>query len=85
MLPNFFYSIFQIIEDPNLKVFNDRRNTMINACSSNESYTVKNTEGTLRSHFVIDRNHKFIYCAMEKIGSTFWRRLFQVIKHQVEI
>ncbi|XP_052071953.1 carbohydrate sulfotransferase 11-like [Mytilus californianus] len=70
----------KIQEDPNLKIFKDRRNTMIDACSSNEtSYTAKNTEGTLRNHFVIDRKHKFIYCAMEKIGSTFWRRLFQII------
>ena len=62
-----------------VEIFQERRNTLLHVCQKNESaYVGLNNENIVRSHFVVDRKHKFVYCSMEKVGSTFWRRLFQV-------
>lgn len=42
-------------------------------------------ENAVRNHFVFDQNSRILYCAMEKVGSTFWRRLFQVGRSWIEL
>lgn len=60
--------------------FQERRNTLLHVCQKNESaYVGRNSVNVVRRHFVVDRKHKFVYCAMEKVASSFWRRLFQII------
>ncbi|KAK3102514.1 hypothetical protein FSP39_011896 [Pinctada imbricata] len=49
-------------------------------CEGKEfTYVGNNSETIVRNHFVYDLKTKLVYCAMEKIGSTFWRRLFQIL------
>ena len=33
----------------------------------------------MKEHLTIDKKHKLVYCAIEKIGCTFWKRVFQII------
>ena len=33
----------------------------------------------MKEHLTIDQSHKLVYCAIEKVGCTFWKRIFQII------
>ena len=61
------------------RIHEQRKATLLKECDGKEFlYIGKNADRVVRSHFVYDKPHRVVYCAMEKIGSTFWRRLFQV-------
>ncbi|KAJ8315792.1 hypothetical protein KUTeg_007942, partial [Tegillarca granosa] len=56
-----------------------RRQTMIEACTGKEKeYVGNNSAKIVGDHIVVDRNHKIVYCGIEKVGSSFWRRIFQL-------
>ncbi|OWF40485.1 Carbohydrate sulfotransferase 11 [Mizuhopecten yessoensis] len=55
---------------------------MLEACAGREldpAFRGNSSQNSIKSHFVVDRKHRILYCAIEKVGSTFWRRLWQIL------
>lgn len=44
-----------------------------------EYFEAQNSENAVKEHLTIDKKHKIVYCAIEKIGCTFWKRVFQIL------
>ncbi|WAR28580.1 CHST9-like protein [Mya arenaria] len=42
-------------------------------------YDTQNSENAVKEHLTINRKHNLVYCAIEKIGCTFWKRVFQIL------
>ncbi|XP_021372475.1 carbohydrate sulfotransferase 14-like [Mizuhopecten yessoensis] len=68
------------------KIIRDRFETMkfnlLEACQSKSVYQVHPTLGSIKDrNLLYDYKHNFIYCMVEKIGSTFWRRVFHLLNH----
>ncbi|XP_060067516.1 carbohydrate sulfotransferase 11-like [Ylistrum balloti] len=64
------------------RVYAVRRKTMLEACSRRDidlASRGNSSQNSIKDHFVVDRKHRILYCAMEKVGSTFWRRLWQIM------
>ncbi|KAK6178722.1 hypothetical protein SNE40_011239 [Patella caerulea] len=62
------------------EILKERRRNLLQFCANKELLKAGNSsEKITRGHFVYDIKHKFVYCAAEKAGSTFWRRLYQII------
>ncbi|KAK6179047.1 hypothetical protein SNE40_011494 [Patella caerulea] len=60
------------------KILEERRKTLMSYCAGKEMIG-KFTETEVKKNLLYDIKHKFIYCAVEKVGTRFWRRLFQII------
>lgn len=67
-------------EDKELdRIHRERRTRLQEVCSNrNLAYLGKSREEQVREHFIFDEKSQVLYCTIEKVGSTFWRRLFQV-------
>ncbi|XP_033732831.1 carbohydrate sulfotransferase 11-like [Pecten maximus] len=37
-------------------------------------------EDLVRQHLLVDRGHHLVFCGVEKVGLTFWRRFFSILK-----
>ncbi|XP_021345508.1 carbohydrate sulfotransferase 13-like [Mizuhopecten yessoensis] len=64
------------------KLYAKRRKTMLDACAGRDfdpAFRGNSSQNSIKDHFIVDRKHRIIYCAMEKVGSTFWRRLWQIL------
>ena len=60
--------------------YQGRRDRLLKICRGNEEiYIGNNTETDVKTRLIVDRTHNFIYCAIEKIGSTFWKRIVQIL------
>ena len=67
------------LEDELSRVHRDRRELLCEVCRHRKvTYLSTRPEEAVRQHFVFDSNSQIVYCAMEKVGSTFWQKLFQV-------
>ncbi|XP_064610921.1 carbohydrate sulfotransferase 11-like [Liolophura sinensis] len=57
-----------------------RHDTLLSACSDMDwlEYRGNSSEMSVRNHLVVDRRSKLIFCTIEKIGSTFWKRVLQI-------
>ncbi|XP_069127517.1 carbohydrate sulfotransferase 11-like [Argopecten irradians] len=78
-VPNFQIQPSRIKLD---KEYAARRQTMLDACAGREfdkEMRGNSSQDSVKDHIVVDRNHRILYCAIEKVGSTFWRRLWQVL------
>jgi hypothetical protein len=42
-------------------------------------FEIQNSENAVKEHLTIDKKNNLVYCAIEKIGCTFWKRVFQII------
>ena len=59
--------------------YRDRREQLREVCRQRKvTYFGTSPEEAVRQRFVFDLNSQIVYCATEKVGSTLWRRLFQV-------
>ncbi|XP_078313637.1 carbohydrate sulfotransferase 11-like isoform X3 [Crassostrea virginica] len=68
------------LDDALSRVHRDRRERLREVCRHRKvTYLGTSPEEAVRQHFVFDSNSQIVYCAMEKVGSTFWRRLFQIL------
>ncbi|XP_069120321.1 carbohydrate sulfotransferase 11-like [Argopecten irradians] len=38
------------------------------------------SEDLIRQHLLVDRGRKLVFCGVEKVGLTFWRRFFSILK-----
>lgn len=60
--------------------FRRRREHLQNQCEKLHGYfEIQNSENAVKEHLTIDKKNKLVYCAIEKIGCTFWKRVFQII------
>lgn len=60
--------------------FSRRREHLQKQCRVLHNYfEVQNSENAVKEHLTIDKKHQLVYCAIEKIGCTFWKRVFQII------
>lgn len=60
--------------------FKRRREHLLRQCDNMKGYfEVQNSENAVKEHLTIDRKSRLVYCAIEKIGCTFWKRVFQII------
>ncbi|XP_050418896.1 carbohydrate sulfotransferase 10 isoform X2 [Patella vulgata] len=58
----------------------ERRNNMSNFCHRQVSQnTTKRTMENIKKKLLYSPEKKFLYCPVEKVGSTFWRRLFLIV------
>ncbi|XP_050406670.1 carbohydrate sulfotransferase 9 [Patella vulgata] len=61
-------------------ILQERKRRLHSYCSGKELEKVGNNDDeVLKKHFYHDIKHNFLYCSVEKIGSTFWKRLLQII------
>ncbi|XP_036367125.1 carbohydrate sulfotransferase 11-like [Octopus sinensis] len=61
-------------------IFEERRRRLQEVCNGNENVFIgNNTEANIKGRMHIDSKHKIIYCAIEKTGSTFWKRTMQIL------
>lgn len=69
-----------MLNDPVQKRFEERNKHLRNECSRLKNYYIaQNSEAAVKEHLVINRKSKIVYCAIEKIGCTFWKRIFQIL------
>ncbi|XP_060073300.1 carbohydrate sulfotransferase 11-like [Ylistrum balloti] len=62
--------------------FEARRFNISEVCQAGEVYQVLPKLVSIKDrNFLYDSKHNFIYCMVEKIGSTFWRRVFHLLYH----
>ena len=78
-----FYFFSQVEEHENMHgqelTHYSRRQLLVEACEGKEMvYVGNNSEKIVRTHLFYDRQHKFVYCGIEKIGTTFWKRVIKV-------
>ncbi|XP_045199729.2 carbohydrate sulfotransferase 11-like isoform X2 [Mercenaria mercenaria] len=60
--------------------FKRRREHLQAQCNSMQGYfEIQNSENAVKEHLTIDKKNRLVYCAIEKIGCTFWKRVFQII------
>ena len=60
--------------------FQKRRQHLKEQCGKVEKYYfAQNSENAVKEHLTIDKDHRLVYCAVEKIGCTFWKRVFQIL------
>ena len=60
--------------------FTRRRLQLQEQCNEmREYFEAQNSENAVKEHLTIDKKHKIVYCAIEKIGCTFWKRVFQIL------
>ncbi|KAH3806571.1 carbohydrate sulfotransferase 13-like [Dreissena polymorpha] len=60
--------------------FAQRRRHLQDQCADLPSYFgTQNSENAVKEHLTIDTKHNLVYCAIEKIGSTFWKRVYQIL------
>ncbi|KAL4220077.1 hypothetical protein ACF0H5_020488 [Mactra antiquata] len=60
--------------------FANRRQHLQQQCEKMHGYfEIQNSENAVKEHLTIDKKNKLVYCAIEKIGCTFWKRVFQII------
>lgn len=60
--------------------FSRRRNHLQKQCDKMQKYfEIQHSENAVKEHLTIDKKNKLVYCAIEKIGCTFWKRVFQII------
>lgn len=60
--------------------FASRRQHLQQQCEILQDYfEIQNSENAVKEHLTIDKKQKLVYCAIEKIGCTFWKRVFQII------
>ena len=53
---------------------------MLEQCGFGKQYEeTQDSELAVKEHLTIDRKHKLVYCAIEKVGCTFWKRVFQIL------
>uniref|UniRef100_A0A8W8IVY5 Carbohydrate sulfotransferase n=2 Tax=Magallana TaxID=2171616 RepID=A0A8W8IVY5_MAGGI len=69
-----------MLNDPVQKRFDERNKHLKYECSRLKNYYVaQNSEAAVKEHLVLNRKNKIVYCAIEKIGCTFWKRIFQIL------
>nr|KAG5707382.1 hypothetical protein BaRGS_005349 [Batillaria attramentaria] len=34
------------------------------------------------SEIIVDVNHRLVYCPIEKVGSSFWKRVFAILRNR---
>ncbi|XP_060076869.1 carbohydrate sulfotransferase 11-like [Ylistrum balloti] len=60
-----------------------RRNTIERVCDkSKHGYYGKSKGSTVAKRLVIDHRHHLVYCAVQKVGSTFLRSLLKIVNSQ---
>lgn len=60
--------------------FMRRREHLQQQCEIMQGYfEIQNSENAVKEHLTIDKKNRLVYCAIEKIGCTFWKRVFQII------
>ncbi|XP_060605566.1 carbohydrate sulfotransferase 11-like [Ruditapes philippinarum] len=60
------------------RLFSERRQKIEERCD-NISHIGKTTDFAIKSHLIIDKKYKLVYCFVEKNGCTFWKRVFQIL------
>ncbi|XP_061165972.1 carbohydrate sulfotransferase 10-like [Saccostrea echinata] len=58
---------------------NQRLKQYNKACRGKEFIIGREPDRTIQNHFQMSKSHKLIYCSIEKAGTTFWRRVLQVL------
>lgn len=62
--------------------FRTRRHNLIKACENQNVYQVRPTLKSIKDrNLLYDVKHNYVYCMVEKVGCTFWRRIFHLLKH----
>ncbi|OWF48705.1 carbohydrate sulfotransferase 11-like [Mizuhopecten yessoensis] len=56
-----------------------RRNRMIDSCVSLPPKPSMYGEELFRQHLLVDRGRHLVFCGIEKVGLTFWRRFFSIL------
>ncbi|XP_052107212.1 carbohydrate sulfotransferase 14-like [Mytilus californianus] len=60
--------------------FTKRNHIVKEGCRTLKQYYIaQNSEAAVKEHLVVDRKKNIVYCAIEKIGCTFWKRIFQIL------
>ncbi|XP_033728685.1 carbohydrate sulfotransferase 11-like [Pecten maximus] len=60
--------------------FEDRRNHLRKTCDSMPKFRQNGTLLSLkRKYLLYDSKHDFVFCMVQKIGCTFWRRVFHLL------
>lgn len=49
------------------------------ACVGKEFIIGREPDRSISSHFQVSKSHQLIYCSIEKAGTTFWRRVLQML------
>lgn len=70
----------QISGNMDIDEHRQRHDTLVSACSDIDwqEYRGKRSEISVRNHLVVDRKSKLLFCTIEKIGCTFWKRVLQI-------
>ena len=60
--------------------FTKRWHRLQEQCKLKTHYeAAQNSELAVKEHLTIDQKHNLVYCAIEKVGCTFWKRVFQIL------
>ena len=63
------------------RLFKDRRDTLLQACE--QQNTLRSKPFFLNSaQFFVAVNHEIVYCNIPKVGSTFWKRILQIVENK---
>lgn len=72
--------MFQVSSSHVKARFKERNQRVSEGCRTLKQYYIaQNSEAAVKEHLVIDRKKNIVYCAIEKIGCTFWKRIFQIL------
>ncbi|XP_033729569.1 carbohydrate sulfotransferase 11-like isoform X2 [Pecten maximus] len=64
--------------------FEDRRNHLRKTCDSMPKFKQSGTLVSLKGQYLLyDSKHDFVFCMVQKIGCTFWRRVFHLLTHNI--
>ncbi|XP_069134313.1 carbohydrate sulfotransferase 8-like [Argopecten irradians] len=62
-------------------VYKTRRDRITKMCAANKSkYIGRNNKKDTLSRILIDKRQRLAYCAIQKSASTFWKRVFRIVK-----
>lgn len=64
-------------------VYMERKKNLMDECNKEQLPTSQTNITLDYGHFHFNSKFRFLYCAVEKVGSTFWRRMFTQIERNV--
>ncbi|XP_060080388.1 carbohydrate sulfotransferase 13-like [Ylistrum balloti] len=74
-------NVHETLQDSRIAARFQQRNSIIHDGCQNlkQYYAVQDSEAAVKEHLVVDSKNQITYCAIEKIGCTFWKRIFQIL------